>query len=185
MARRTRKGDIATYVLDLIARKPLAPGDQIPSERDLMLAFGVTRETVRRAVEGLVSDGVVVKQQGLGTFVASPNTGPEGSIVDFELVRLRRIEALARELFTLEDERGQMRASALDRDEERDEVEIEMELRALLGFAESTEPEVQHQRDCPHPVEPCDCRRSHLLAEGRRLAAMIVLDVERPEGSEP
>lgn len=94
---------------------------------------------------------------------------------DTEHERLRKVEQLVRDLFTLEDERGQNTLRATDPEDDRDEVAIELELRELIGLPhKSTEPELQHQHPCQHPLEPCNCRRSHLLAEGRRLRTMIL-----------
>lgn len=45
--------------------------DQIPSERELMESFGVSRTTVREAVSALVRDGLLQKIHGKGTFVNS------------------------------------------------------------------------------------------------------------------
>lgn len=45
------------------------PGGQLPSEHQLMLDFGVSRITVRRAIANLVSQGLVVSQRGRGVFV--------------------------------------------------------------------------------------------------------------------
>ena len=47
----------------------MKPGDLIPSEPALEERFGVSRITVRRALDELVSEGIIVRQQGLGTFV--------------------------------------------------------------------------------------------------------------------
>jgi len=47
----------------------MKPGDIIPSEPALEERFGVSRITVRRALDELVSEGIIVRQQGLGTFV--------------------------------------------------------------------------------------------------------------------
>ncbi len=45
------------------------PGEKLPSEHQLMQAFGVSRITVRRAVTNLVNQGLVRSQQGKGVFV--------------------------------------------------------------------------------------------------------------------
>ena len=50
-----------------------APGDPLPSETELAAAFGVSIGTVRRAVDDLVADHILVRRQGRGTFVASHN----------------------------------------------------------------------------------------------------------------
>ena len=51
-----------------------APGRKLPSENELCRAYGVTRPTVRQALEGLLREGLVSKRRGLGTFVAPPKT---------------------------------------------------------------------------------------------------------------
>jgi GntR family transcriptional regulator len=45
-------------------------GEQIPSERILVQAFGVSRATVRQAVENLIKEGILYRVQGKGTFAA-------------------------------------------------------------------------------------------------------------------
>ena len=45
-------------------------GDALPSERDLADALGLSRVTIRKAISGLVSEGLLNQQQGAGTFVA-------------------------------------------------------------------------------------------------------------------
>lgn len=55
---------------ELIEQGSLKPGDMIPSERELCEAYGISRMTVRQAVNNLVNDGYLVRQQGRGTFVA-------------------------------------------------------------------------------------------------------------------
>lgn len=46
----------------------VVPGQSIPSERDLMAIYGVSRSTVRKAIDGLVGDGLLQRTHGLGTF---------------------------------------------------------------------------------------------------------------------
>lgn len=47
-------------------------GDKIPSENQLMEQFGVSRNTVKKAIEELVQEGILYRIQGKGTFVAKP-----------------------------------------------------------------------------------------------------------------
>lgn len=47
----------------------LSPGACLPSENELAEYFGVNRHTVRRAVEGLVAEGIIERRHGKGTFV--------------------------------------------------------------------------------------------------------------------
>lgn len=49
-----------------------APGQQIPSERELMDSLKVSRSTVRQGIDFLVREGVLQRVQGRGTFVAPP-----------------------------------------------------------------------------------------------------------------
>ena len=48
----------------------LRPGDPIGTEAELELRFGVSRITIRRAIDELVHDDLLVRRQGSGTFVA-------------------------------------------------------------------------------------------------------------------
>jgi GntR family transcriptional regulator len=45
-----------------------APDRALPGENDLARRFGVSRETIRRALETLESEGLVVRRHGVGTF---------------------------------------------------------------------------------------------------------------------
>jgi len=49
----------------------LGPDDALPPERDLADDFSVSRITVRKAIDGLVSEGLLVRRQGSGTFVCA------------------------------------------------------------------------------------------------------------------
>ncbi len=49
----------------------LGPDDALPSERDLATDFAVSRITVRKALDGLVADGLLVRRQGAGNFVSA------------------------------------------------------------------------------------------------------------------
>ncbi len=47
------------------------PGDSIPSESELAGRFGVSQGTVRKAVDEMAAENLLVRQQGKGTFVAT------------------------------------------------------------------------------------------------------------------
>ena len=49
----------------------LAPGERLPSERDLARTFEVSRASVREAIASLQVQGVVETRKGAGTFVAA------------------------------------------------------------------------------------------------------------------
>jgi GntR family transcriptional regulator len=48
------------------------PGDMIPAEPELMAIYGISRITLRQVLEMLVRDGLIVREQGRGSFVARP-----------------------------------------------------------------------------------------------------------------
>jgi len=49
------------------------PGDVIPSEMELAARFKVSQGTVRKAIDSLAAENLLVRRQGKGTFVASHN----------------------------------------------------------------------------------------------------------------
>jgi GntR family transcriptional regulator len=57
-------------IADAVGRGLLGPGDALPSERDIATKAEVSRVTVRKAVQELVKDGMLVQRHGSGTFVA-------------------------------------------------------------------------------------------------------------------
>ena len=54
---------------DKIESEELKEGDMIPSENELQQIYGVSRATVRKAIELLVYEGLMDKKKGKGTFV--------------------------------------------------------------------------------------------------------------------
>jgi GntR family transcriptional regulator len=60
-----------------IAQGEYRPGDQLPTEDELLQRFQVSRITVRRAIQNLVSRGLLEIRRGLGTFVLSPRIEAE------------------------------------------------------------------------------------------------------------
>lgn len=63
---------VREMVLAHIRDAPLHPGDRLPPERALALAWSVSRASVRAAIAQLADDGVLTVRQGSGTFVAPP-----------------------------------------------------------------------------------------------------------------
>jgi GntR family transcriptional regulator len=62
-----------------IAEGQLKPGDLLPSESELVEQYQVSRATVRQAMDELVSDGLIQRKQGRGTFV-SPHNVEQGLV---------------------------------------------------------------------------------------------------------
>ena len=61
---------VANVITEEINMGNIAAGEKLPSELLLMKVFNVSRVTVRGAILELVSDGLLVRSQGKGTFVA-------------------------------------------------------------------------------------------------------------------
>lgn len=59
-------------LLALLKDGKFEEGDSFPTERELVQKYGVSRITVRRALDELVREGHLIARQGKGTFVAKP-----------------------------------------------------------------------------------------------------------------
>ena len=55
----------------VIEARVLGPDDALPPERELAEELAVSRITVRKAIDGLVEEGLLVRRQGSGTFVSN------------------------------------------------------------------------------------------------------------------
>jgi GntR family transcriptional regulator len=77
----TKQRETRERVLELV--EPLSVGDAIPSERQLGIDLGVSRLTVRAALDELVREGYLVRRRGAGTFVAEPKVAKGIDISSF------------------------------------------------------------------------------------------------------
>lgn len=66
-----RYSQIISYYRSLIESGKLAEGDKMPTEETIGETFGVSRITVRQALDGLAQSGYIYKIQGKGSFVAA------------------------------------------------------------------------------------------------------------------
>jgi GntR family transcriptional regulator len=83
------------------------PGELIPSETELAARFGVSQGTVRKAIDELAAENLVVRRQGRGTFVAThqearaqfrflrlrPDQAGEAVVMDSRILECRRLRA--------------------------------------------------------------------------------------------
>jgi len=58
------------WIEDAVRRGLVQPGDALPSERDLAARVDMSRVTVRKAVQNLVQEGLLIQRHGSGTYVA-------------------------------------------------------------------------------------------------------------------
>ncbi|MCL4458834.1 MAG: GntR family transcriptional regulator [Chloroflexi bacterium] len=118
---------LSEILLNQITGGSLKPGNTIPTERELIEIYGVSRVTVRTAVEELVKRGYIRREKGRGTFVASPR-------IQRDVARLISFseEILARGM------KPGSRLLALRREPATDRVarELQVEAGELIWFVE-------------------------------------------------
>ena len=126
-------------LLDYILQEPIEIGQKIPNEYELAEKFGVGRSTVREAVKGLVSKGILEVRRGSGTFVVSTSSLEEDPL---GLSRFPDRYKLALELFDVR-------------------LMIEPEI-AVLACENATEEELdQLQKLCAEVEELCRSGEDH------------------------
>jgi len=63
---------LKAIILEEIESGELRPNDPIPSEKELIRQYGLSRTTVRQAISELVREGYIYRRRGKGTFVSRP-----------------------------------------------------------------------------------------------------------------
>ncbi len=86
---RPKHAQLSDALADLAVRE-LGPDSMIPSERELMTTYGVSRATVRKAIESLVADGLLHRIHGKGTFVTRPRLESRLHLASFSQDMRRR-----------------------------------------------------------------------------------------------
>ena len=79
---------VREYVRELLQGAP--PGHPAPSERELVHQFGVARMTVRQALDALVTEGLLERIPGRGTFVAQRRAAEVARLTSFTEDMARR-----------------------------------------------------------------------------------------------
>lgn len=102
---RGKRHEIAAAIAEMT--NGMSPGTAIPSERDLATRFGVSRMTLRNAIDDLVRDGYLVRRQGAGTYVARPKVAKQIHLTSFtEDMRSRGLVASTRVLSVVRKRAG-------------------------------------------------------------------------------
>ncbi|PMR76481.1 GntR family transcriptional regulator [Billgrantia endophytica] len=78
---------IGDFVRQSIESGQYAPGDRLPSEKELTEQFGTTRATVARALQKLVYEGLVQRRPGSGSFVRQADLN-----IPLETTRIRSFD---------------------------------------------------------------------------------------------
>lgn len=84
-------------LVDFIEMGGFKPGDRLPPERELMVSLGMSRSTLRKALDALEHEGSIWRHVGKGTFVAasSRNAAPgrlaqlAARVTPFHMMRAR------------------------------------------------------------------------------------------------
>lgn len=88
--RRPLYRQLQALLRDHIDRGRYQPGDLFPSEAELIAEHSVSRITVRRAIDELRREGLVVTRHGAGTYVAEPDLAGAQCLISFTSDVLRR-----------------------------------------------------------------------------------------------
>ena len=94
---RLRLDDRPLYIQAVVALRSLlqhgeyVAGDRLPSEPKLAARLGISRPTLREALQALEEEGAIVRRHGVGTFVAEPRP-----VLEAGLEVLESIEHMAR-----------------------------------------------------------------------------------------
>ncbi|QEZ45798.1 histidine utilization repressor [Cupriavidus oxalaticus] len=107
---------VKQHISSRIADGSWPPHHRVPSEAELVEALGVSRMTVHRALRELTAEGMLVRLQGVGTFVAEPKLRTAlyavNNIADDIAARGHRHHA--RVVSVQEERAGAAQAAALD-----------------------------------------------------------------------
>jgi GntR family transcriptional regulator, N-acetylglucosamine utilization regulator len=94
-----------TDLLTSLATEQLGAGAMIPSERELMTAYGLSRATVRKSIESLIASGLLERVHGKGTFVARPRLESQLHLASFSQDMRRRGLTPSTRILAVESER--------------------------------------------------------------------------------
>lgn len=84
-----KHSQLSAVLADLVVHE-LAPDSTIPSERELMTTYDVSRATVRKAIETLITEGMLHRIHGKGTFVTRPRLESRLHLASFSQDMRRR-----------------------------------------------------------------------------------------------
>ena len=127
----TKQSTTRIQVLDLIER--LGVGNAIPSERQLSADLGVSRLTVRAALDDLAREGYLVRRRGSGTYVQQPKIAQELTMTSFSEDMRRRGMVPGSKTLSLSRELAGARLGRLVRVSPSEEILVIKRLRLADG----------------------------------------------------
>jgi DNA-binding FadR family transcriptional regulator len=145
--------EVVDRIRSNIAGGRLAPGARLPTEQEMIAAFGVSRTVVREAVAALRAEGLVSTRQGVGAFVVEESQprpfsiAPDGlgsieavlSLMELRTAVETEAAGLAAERATRRDVRALERAlQTIDQALERSELAVAQDFALHRCVAEAT-----------------------------------------------
>ncbi|MBN8605550.1 MAG: GntR family transcriptional regulator [Caulobacterales bacterium] len=104
---------LETDLVERIKAGEFDTGDTLPTEEQICAQYGVSRITVRRALDAMIASGLIVRRRGVGTFVADRPSGVRsvrmsGSLDEF----LANAGALNQQVLSLERAKASAKVAA-------------------------------------------------------------------------
>ena len=130
---RSLTGMLVDSMTARIGKRGLRPGDKLPTESEIMAAYGVSRTVVREAISQLQAGGLVETRQGVGTFVLERATHGPFRVDPAELATIEEVIRVLELRIAIETEAA---ALAADR---RTAAQLGEMRRALNAFTRSVE----------------------------------------------
>jgi GntR family transcriptional repressor for pyruvate dehydrogenase complex len=96
--------DLVEGIAAQIRSQQLRPGDKLPTEGEIVRAWGVSRTVVREALSKLQASGLVETRHGIGTFVLEPQSKPVFIIDPAEIAAAVDVMAVLELRISLETE---------------------------------------------------------------------------------
>ncbi len=142
--------------------RELRPGDKLPTEAEIMRAYGVSRTVVREAISRLQAGGLVDTRHGIGTFVLDARANGSLTLAIPDLATIRDVLEILELRISLETESAALAASR------RNAVHLTAMRRALDEFAAC----VDREEDAVKP--DYEFHRQVALASGNRYLADLM-----------
>jgi GntR family transcriptional repressor for pyruvate dehydrogenase complex len=112
---RRRPRSLAQELVDSLSGQinsgDIRPGDKLPTESEIMRAFGVSRTVVREALSRLQASGLVETHHGVGTYALKPNTSGDFRVDPADIATVRDIMVILELRICLESEAAGLAAA--------------------------------------------------------------------------
>ncbi len=148
--------DVANQIERLIKDGEIAPGERLPSERDLAVSFEVSRPTIREAMIALEIAGLIEIRTGSGIYALSPSPEVGREIMDdvpgpFEVLEARLI---------IEAETASLAAARIS----KEQIKTLEEALAIMDTESSSEKEKEQADQLFHCTIAAATKNSALLS---------------------